>query len=217
MFLSNLPRPFLLGIAFTLVMQACGSSQPNVNKEVSLTGESSSEFPFAVKEPDVYQADVILTAGGTETRWTVARNGEKWRTDIYAGADMIVSLLRSDKLYNVDHRKKTFSEMNEKSGSGEIGGIARSFFRGYELNDFDETGREGNIVKYRVRPVVKRPGSIVISIDTASGMMVKQEFFAADGSPEYVNELRNLKLSVDDSTFAIPAGYQKIAAPDKTK
>ena len=213
MFLSNLPRPFLLLIAFTLVMQACGSSQTNVNKEVSLTGESTSEFPFAVKEPDVYQADVVVTAGGIETRWSVARNGEKWRTDIYAGADMIVSLLRSDKVYYIDHRKKTYYEMSEKPGTGEIGGIARSFFQGYEHNDFDETGREGTIIKYKVRPIDKRPGSILISIDTASGMMVKQEFLAADGGAQYVYELRNLKLNVDDSTFAIPPDYRKVTQP----
>ena len=213
MFLSNLPRPFLLLIAFTLVMQACGSSQTNVNKEVSLTGESTSEFPFAVKEPDVYQADVVVTAGGIETRWSVARNGEKWRTDIYAGADMIVSLLRSDKVYYIDHRKKTYYEMSEKPGTGEIGGIARSFFQGYEHNDFDETGREGTIIKYKVRPIDKRPGSILISIDTASGMMVKQEFLAADGGAQYVYELRNLKQSVDDSTFAIPPDYRKVTQP----
>ena len=217
MFLSNLPRPFLLIVAFTLVMQACGSSQTNENKELSLTGESTSEFPFSVKEPEAYQADIVVTAVGTETRWSVARNGEKWRYDIYAGSEMTVSQIRSDKLYYIDHRKKVFWEMSEKPGTGEIGDIARSFFRGYEHNDFDETGREDNIIKYKVRPVDKRPGSIVVSIDTASGMMIKQEFLAADGGVQYVYELRNLKLSVDDSTFAIPPGYQKIAAPDKTK
>lgn len=172
-----------------------------------------SEFPFAVKEPDVYQADVIVTAAGFETRWTVARSGEKWRTDIYAGADMIVSLLRSDKVYYIDHRKKTYYEMSEKPGTGEIGGIARSFFHGYEHNDFDETGREGNIIKYKVRPNDNRPGSILISFDTASGMMVKQEFLAADGGVQYVYELRNLKLNVDDSTFAIPSDYRKVTQP----
>jgi len=213
MFLSNLPRPFLLLIAFTLVIQACGSSQTNENKEVSLTGESSSEFPFTVKEPDVYQTDVVVTAGGVETRWTVARNSEKWRYDIYAGAAMSVSQIRSDKLYYIDHRKKTYWEMSEKPGTGEISDIARSFFRGYEHNDFDETGREGNIIKYKVRPIDKRPGSILISIDTASGMMVKQEFLAADGGVQYVYELRNLKLSVDDSTFAMPPDYRKVAQP----
>ncbi len=217
MVLSNLPRPFLLIVAFTLVMQACWWSQTNENKEVSLTGESTSEFPFSVKEPDAYQADVVVTAGGTETRWSIARNGEKWRYDIYAGSMLTVSQIRSDKLYYIDHRKKTFWEMSEKPGSGEMGEIVRSFFRGYEHNDFDETGREGNIIKYKVRPIDKRPGSILISIDTASGMMVRQEFLAADGSAEYVYELRNVKLSVDDSTFAIPSGYQKTAATDKIK
>ncbi|MBK7392405.1 MAG: hypothetical protein IPI64_03765 [Chloracidobacterium sp.] len=213
MFLSNLSRPFLLLIAFTLVMQACGSSQTNQNKEVSLTGESTSEFPFTVKEPETYQADVVVTAGGTETRWSVARNGEKWRYDIYAGTAMTVSQIRSDKLYYIDHRKKTFWEMSEKPGTGEISDIARSFFRGYEHNDFDEVGREGTIIKYKVRPIDKRPGSIVISIDSASGMMVRQEFLAADGGVQYVYELRNLKLNVDDSTFAIPSDYRKVTQP----
>ncbi|HRI04560.1 MAG TPA: hypothetical protein PLL77_12520 [Pyrinomonadaceae bacterium] len=213
MFLSNLPRIFLLVIALTLVIQACGSSQPNENKEISLTGESSSEFPFAVKEPETYQADVIVTAGGIETRWSVARNTDKWRYDIYVGTAMTVSQIRGDKLYYIDHRKKTFWEMSEKQGSAEISDIARSFFRGYEHNDFDETGREGNIIKYKVRPVDKRPGSIVVSIDTASGMMVRQEFLAADGGVQYVYELRNLKLSVDDSTFAIPSEYRKVTQP----
>lgn len=213
MFLSNLPRPFLLVIVFTLAMQACWWSQTNANKEVSLTGESSSEFPFSVKEPEAYQADVIVTSGGTETRWSIARNGEKWRYDIYSGTAMTVSQIRSDKLFYIDHRKKAYWEISEKPSSGEISDIARSFFRGYEHNDFDETGREGNIIKYKVRPIDKRPGSILISIDTTSGMMVRQEFLAADGGVQYVYELRNLNLSVDDSTFAIPPDYRKVAQP----
>ena len=206
MFLSNPRKFFLLTLFCVTFFQACGSSSSNVNSPVSLTGDSKSEFPFSTKEPEVYQGDLVMSNGGAEDRWFAARKGAKWRYDLFRGPERWMSQLRSDKLYFVDHQKKVYWEMPEHGSSasdpGYFDSLTRNFFRGGEHREFDEIGRDGNLIKYKIRETDQSTGEILIYIDAASGMMVKQEFTARKGltdaeSPiSYVYEIRNLKMDV---------------------
>lgn len=223
MFLSTKRKSFLL-IAFCLtVLQACGSSQTAENKEVSLGVEAKSKFPFLAKEPEIYQGDLIMSNGKSEDRWFVARKGDKWRYDVFRGAELW-SQIRSDKLYYVDHRKKVYWEMSSHDNSngdpGHFGDLTRIFFKGEEHREFDEVGRENGLIKYKVRENSQSAGEILIYIDAASGIMVRQEFITKTGekNPEspisFVYEIRNLKLDVDDGVFDIPQEYKKVAAAE---
>ena len=222
MFLSN-PRKFFLLAGFcALIFQGCGSSPKVDNKEVSLTTESKNKFPFSTKEPENYQSDVVMNNGYTEDRWFVARKGNKWRYDVFRGADRRMSQLRSDKLYFVDYQKQVYWEMPEQryptGDPGYSSDPMREFFRGVEHREFDEVGREGNLIKYKVRTTDLSAGDILIYIDAESGMIVKQEFTSTREQGDaavpvsYVYEIRNLKMDVDESVFDIPQGYKKIAA-----
>ena len=223
MFLSN-SRKFFLLIGFcTLLFQACGSSQTAANKDLGPVPGSKGQFPFSTTEPDVFQADIVVTSGQTEEHWFFAKMRDKWRLDFFHGSELWMSQIRSDKLYRVDHQKKTFWETSD---SGRPGGVPapandmiRSFFRSEEHREFDEIGRENGQIKYKVRDADAASGEVFIYIDAASGLMVKQEFTArkienADAPVSYIYELRNYKTEVDERTFFIPESYKRSTPPE---
>jgi hypothetical protein len=226
MFLSN-PRKYFLFIGFcALLFQGCGSTQTSDNKGVVLVNEAGSKFAFSTREPETFQADLVTSTGATEDHWFVARKGDKWRYDVFRGAERWISQLRSDKLYYVDHQKKVYWEMpeNGKSGGdpGYLSDLTRNFFCGEEHREFDEIGRENGIIKYKVRETDQSVGEVVIYIDSASGVMVKQEFTAkksenAEPPVSYIYEVRNLKMDVDDGVFDIPPGYKKTTPAETTR
>lgn len=211
MFLSTERKSFLLIALCSFFLQACGSSQTNEKKDISLIGDTKSEFPFSTKEPEVYQGDFVASNGKDEDHIFVARNGDKWRYDTFHGAERGMSEIKSDKLYYIDHWKKTYWEMPEKKPLlGDVNDMTRNFFRGHEYHNFDEIGRDDSLIKYKVRETDPSKSTIVISIDAVSGMIVRQEFYSINGqAPDFVYEIRNLKLDVDDSIFQLPEGYRR--------
>jgi len=130
-----------------------------------------------------------------------------------------MSEIKTDKLYYIDHQRKTYREMPEqKTSGGGVSDMTLNFFRGYEHHNFDEIGRDGSLIKYKVRETDPSKSTIVISIDNGSGMIVKQEFSSINRqAPDFVYEIKNLKMDVDDSVFVIPQGYKKVemASPAK--
>ncbi len=216
MFLSNPRNYFLLSVFFALILQACGSSAGNDNRPVSMTTQTRSEFPFSTKEPEVYQGDFVVSVGKNESRWFVARKGEKARFDIFSGNERSVTRLTTENIYVVDHRKKVYAAAPAGSDStGFADGITENFFRGKAYREFEDLGLDGELKKYKVREDPSGKDKIFIYVDQASGMIVKQEFTGQNGeagSPfSYIYEIRNLKLDVDDSMFAIPEGYRKVS------
>ena len=220
MFLSNPRLFFLLAIFWMTIFQACGPSQTNENKPVSLTDDSNSEFPFSTHEPEVYQGDFVVTYGKTEDHKYLARNGDKWRIDFFRNNEPSQTQIKTDRLYYIDHQRKVYATTPENgntvAGSGPFGDIGSNLFRGKEYREFDEIGRDGSLVRYRVRPTDDMKDDIVISVDAPSGMIVREEFRGGAGQtdegsqPDYIYDVRNLKFEVDDSVFAIPAGYRKV-------
>ena len=66
---------------------------------------------------------------------------------------------------------------------------------------------------------------IVIFVDPAVGLPIKEEFYSVTGNKKTLGfsvELRNLNLEVDDGVFAIPTGFRRVSIdefrkPDKIK
>ena len=214
MFLSNPRKSFLTVALCAVLLQACGGSQPKENKDISLTGGTKSEFPFSTKEPEVYEGDLMVGSGDVQDRYFVARKGDRWRCDVFRGADLSMSQIHLDKMYVIDHQKKTYWETPASGPAADnVNDVTRNFFRGYDHRDFDEIGREGTLVKYKVRNSDGSRVDVIVTIDTANGLMVKEEFLSPNkqGS-DFVSEIKNLKMEVDDSVFDIPQGYKKVAS-----
>jgi hypothetical protein len=187
-------------------LTACSGTQPPSNRTISLAGEEPSEFPFSTKEPEQYQADIVITTGQKEDKFFVARSSAKWRIDFFEEGQLTTTELNSDSRSTIDHRAKTYSIASGGLLTVKADDMARSFFRGKKYRDFEDLGSEAGVKKYRV---VSDNDDIIISIDEASGLIVKEEFKDKQGTAHMTYELRNLKLAVDDSVFQLPRGYQK--------
>ncbi len=213
MFLSNAGRAvcsIYLGAAF---LAACGSSQPAVNTAVNVTPEAQHNIPFSLKEPDVYQAEVHIVTADADERTFIARKGDRWRFDIYDGQNISMSQLRSDRLYYIDQARKLYAIAAE-AGDAMTPSLPpdpmQNFYKGREHFGFEEAGRDGATIKYRA--VARDP--IFIYYDTSRGMITREEFLASDGSPNFVYELRDIRMEVDDGVFELPKGYRKAALSD---
>lgn len=223
MFLSN-PRKSLLLLGFcALLAQACGSSQTVVNNSVVLVPESESEFPFKTREPEVYQAEIVISSGGnSEERIFVAKKAAMWRIDLLREGKPWVTQLMTDNLYSIDHQRQVYGITGVQGPdiADRFNDLTSNYFKGKEYREFEELGRENDTIKYRVKASAVQKDEIILSFDTRLGMIVKQEFTSRkleDGSEtpaSYAYEMRGLRTEVDDSVFAIPKGYRKISTEE---
>ncbi len=212
MFLSNLRKYFLFVSSFALIFQACGSSQTNENKPAQIKVEAKSEFPFSTKEPEIYQGDFVAGDAIHQDRWFVARKGDKSRIDYFADGAMVRSQIINDRLFLIDHKKKTFAAAASSGSDASVfGAMTQNFFGGKEYRDFEEVSRNDGLITYKVRNSPTAKGEILIDIDTRSGMIVRQEFTSAGDPPiKFVYEIKNFRTDVDDAVFAIPVGYREV-------
>jgi hypothetical protein len=192
-------------------LTACWPTQPVVNNGVITVPDQKSEFPFPVKEPETYQAEVVVATGGIEDRFFIARKGDLWRRDHFDSGKRVITEMRStDGVYLIDHRKKVYAI--EPAAGRDVAGFdpkSVSFFRGKEYREFDEIEHDGGLIRYQGRKGETSQDDILISVDETSGMIVREEFTSPAGDG-FVYELKGLKLEADDALFQIPAGYRKV-------
>lgn len=218
MFLSNLNRYFLLLILIAPISQACSGTPSNTNTDKPNIGELKSEFPFSTKEPESYQGDFFVTIGSAEEHFFRARKGERSRIDFFKNGLISVTQIVADKTYTIDPTRKVFTEdalAAEALNAVPVFDSTNGFFAGKEFTAFEEIGREGSMTRYRVKSADPAKGEIIVSVDTISGLMIRQEFLAPNGensekAANVIFEIRNLSLDVDDSVFQLPAGMRKV-------
>jgi hypothetical protein len=221
MFLSKSQQTLLFAAIFALLLQGCGSYAPTLNKDTPRAGPRSGSAPFPTREPTVFQGDLIVSNGTTEERYFVARKDDKWRFDTYRDGATALTQLRSDKVYTIDHAKKAYAVEAyadlKDFDTGYFNALSWHFFRGANYIDHNEIGRDGTLVRYKARMLKDSKNDVVVTIDEATGVMVRQEITSQKERNErdepvvYVFEVRGLKLEVDDEVFEIPAGYRRTA------
>jgi hypothetical protein len=210
MLLSN-PQAAAVALSI-LIITAAGCSWLRNSEPVSLTptivAPPETGLPFETKEPEVYQADFVTAVAGSETRSHFARKDGKWRLDTYVGETMSRSIIQSDKLVYLDHKKKQYSESPVSAPDPQpqfIADLTTSLLSEQQPAKFEDLGAEGTLERYRVTVDGANATSTII-FDTANKMVVRYEI---EGG--FVFEMRNFTLKVDEAIFAIPTGYRKIA------
>lgn len=217
MFFSN--QRLLLVILFCIIAAAtaCGAKDAATNTaaNASSNGElTKGEQPFAAKEPDVYQTEVYYSSGGTSDKYFVARNGGAHRFDTYVNGQLSVTeLIKDNNRYVIDHvRKMYYVDPPSDKGPKAVNPAALAFFQNTQHHEFDEIGRDGDLVTYRAK---KQPGDtgqdVVLTIDQKSGLMVRQEVKGGEKDQAFTFELKNVKLEAADDLFQIPAGYKQVS------
>jgi hypothetical protein len=220
--LSNLVKVAMLTCIAMLAVSCGGGTEPAANQPPTVNPAAAPEFPFSVKEPEVYQGDFVVESAGGNQRWFAARKGPSWRIDTFSGIQQLVrtELEHNGSHYIIDHRTKTYITQPGSIARRFIGSLAEDVFRGKENFAFEEVGRENGLIKYRAKRSADSKGEVLITFDEKSGMIVRQEFAntsqaGGNAAPPFVYEVRNLKLEADDSLFALPEGY-KSGKSDKT-
>ncbi|HEY8560258.1 MAG TPA: hypothetical protein VIL74_07765 [Pyrinomonadaceae bacterium] len=219
MFTCNLTRFFAV-FAFTfLLFSGCRFVSNKSDADSSappVADELKSEIPFSTKEPERFQAEIVMTANEAERRTFVARGGARRRYDFDFGAKNQVTLLQTDKIYRISPALRIYAE--------EAGGLPvpaddwTNFLTNEWLNEklpanFEKLETVENLTKYRVRPAESAASEVYLYVDEKNGLPVKQEFYstAAPKAPLYTVELKNLRLDADESLFILPADFKRVS------
>jgi hypothetical protein len=177
-----------------------------------------SEIPFETKEPDVFQADLVTIAGGTESHTHYARKGASWRIDTFEKAAPRNSIISTEKQIHVDHRAKTYAEAPSGGGPSErpayISDLTQTLVNQKQRAKFEKLS-EGQIVRYRVA-IEGTTTPWIITYDASIRMVTRQE--PETLSPGgFIFEMRGFTLDVSDDAFRIPAGYRKVVWAELAK
>lgn len=218
MFLSNPAKSFLACVLVLIISAGCGSEPDNQNTADPHIPEIKSEFPFSTKEPENFQCEMVITAGETVRTTFIAKKGEKRRIDYNFGETDQRSFLQTDQDYIISYSKKIYAEISR----GQNPGTAESpldEFTSRLLNErsrpqIEEVEANGNLRTYKVIMGENGLSEMLIYIDPAIGVPVKQQFFSISGEQKtlrYTVELRNLTLEVDDGLFEIPKVLQRVS------
>jgi len=221
MFLSNPAKFFLASIPILFFLTGCGFRQNDQAIRVPLISETESQVPFPTKEPENYQCEIVVNAGGTESRTFTARLGEKSRIDYNFGGENQLAVLYADKNYLIDYKRKIYAEKASTTDPNvydtQFSDLAFASLNRRGYVEFEEIGRENGLIKYEARINEGGASEVLIYVDENRGMPIKQEFFSLNGEErilQYSVELRNLKLEVDESLFEIPRGFRKVSVDE---
>jgi hypothetical protein len=212
MFLSNPTKIFLTGFIFVCCFSGCGYQETAESN--GLTPPSAApEFPFSTSEPEIYQAEIVISANGVEQKIFVARSGPNRRVDYDFGGPNQRSILENDKKYLISFRNKIYAEAGISNGDQTATNpLADELLNVREFMDFERLGEENGLTKYRARVRDSDASEVIINIDEPLGLPVKQEFFSINGEErtlEYSVELKNIRREIDAGVFEIPQGFRQ--------
>ncbi len=232
-----LPESIKIFVGFTLLFasscsfwRSAENQNANASYAPSATEESKSAVPFSTKEPDVYQAEIVLTnyLGNekSERKIFTARNGAKLRCDY----ENKISFLQPNENENflIHNGKKIYAESQTNSGAlNETVDAIKDFLTAEWLNEkrgaaFENLGAENGLTKYLVR-LENAPNinsETLIFVDGNLKIPVRQEFYTINSEQKilvFSMELRNLKLEADDKLFELPKDFRKVSTKEFQK
>lgn len=214
--------------------QACSFWQISENSKNSNTTFAANdlkyEIPFSSREPDVFQAEIVLTtfANGekSERKIFTARKAAKQRYDF----ENETSFLRTseNQSFLIDNNRRVFAENQTNSNvSDEAADAVKDFLTTDWLNEkrgaaFEKIGTENDLTKYLVRfaDAPKADSEVLIFVDENLKIPIRQEFYAANGEQKillFSMELRNFQSSADDNFFELPKDFRQVSLSDFQK
>ena len=223
---SNRVKIFLFLAA--AIFQGCAFWRAETSAPTGFpAGETKSEIPFLTKEPEVYQAEIVLTnyAGGekTERKIFTAKNGEKLRSDYESKISFLQRgagekfLIHSGKKIYADGQ--TNSNITVPTGEGLQDFLTNKWLNEKANAKFESLGAENGLTKYRVVLEGSQTSEILIYIDENLKIPVRQEFYSTGEQRKmfFSMEIRNLKFEADEKLFELPKDFRKVSAEEFQK
>jgi hypothetical protein len=215
MFLSNSTSSFLALIFILISNAGCGVLKTAENTSAPTPELPRSMFPFSTKELENFQCEITETAGEVVRRKRIAKKGLLRRVDFDFGDSGQRALLQTDKEYILDLNRGVYAE--RPAGAGAADQFAETTHELLNIgrpSEFEETGREGSIVRYIVRPADGSLSEIVVEYDESIGMPVKQRFYSIDGTERTLRfsiEVSGFKSDPDPEIFTLPASWKIVS------
>ncbi len=231
MFPTNALKFLLVLFLAPVIFSSCSFWQTaengNTNSNTFVADELVSEIPFENKEPEIFQAEIVLTTylNGEKTERIIktARSREKIRYD-YPNGTSFLQLNETEK-FLLEAEKKIYAQGSSISNSSaETGETLKDFLTTEWLSEkrdlkFENLGSENGLAKYRVSGE-NNSTEILIYVDENLKFPVKQEFYSTSGEQKILftaMEFRNLRLEIDGSIFDLPKDFKKISIQEFQK
>jgi hypothetical protein len=221
MILSNRVKSFLLVLVLLTFCFGCrfwqNLANTNTSSQSGAFPEDKSDLPFSTREPDVYRARIVVTAGGVQRVTFAAKNYQQRRSEYNFGEKGAAVWLRTDKDYLLIPDKKIFTEQagparNTATPEG-IDALTVEWLNIKAVSKFRDLGTENGLKKFSAKLNESDASEVLLYIDEASGLPVKQEYYSINGDQRelmYSIELQDLRLEAGDDLFTIPKDYRKV-------
>jgi outer membrane lipoprotein-sorting protein len=214
MFLSNPVKIFHAAWIFSIVFAGCSYWRSDQNAQTALPSSPTSAFPFSLRAPEIFQAEIVIRTGENERQIFVARSGDRRRIDYDVGTGNHRAVILTDKEYLLSFKRKEFSErpLSENLSSVDAT-LTGHLLNVHHFSDLEEVSRDGSVIQYIARMNDSASSEVMIFFDQTIGLPVKQEFYAIEGETrtlQYTFELRGFKTDIDDSVFQIGKEFRKV-------
>ncbi len=224
--ISSNSHKYLFFIFFALMLTAsCRFCQtdPTRNKIQDPESEIQTDIPFSTKEPENFQADIVVTTvinGKTaERRYLIAKNGNRSLHTFDLESENERSILRlEDKTILIENKSKSYREISKENSANFIDDSLIKNLISKWLNEkvsasFVKLEVENGLTKYRVNLDSKTNSEILIFIDEKIQLPVRQEFYSIVENKiilNYTIELKNFKLLAEEQLFELPKDHKEI-------
>ena len=214
MFLSNPVKIFHASWLLPIILTGCSLWRSDPNPTATQASSPTSEFPFSMREPEVFQTEIVIRTGEDERHILVTRSSNQRRIDYDVGTDHQRAVLVTDKEYLLSFKRKEYTERPLTSDLSSVDStLTGHLMTARDYSDFEEVGRDGPVIQYRARVNEGSASEVLIFFDQSVGLPVKQEFYSIEGEArtlQYSFELRGFKNEVDDSVFQIGKEFRKV-------
>lgn len=215
--LSNPARIVYATSILSLFFVGCGLWRGDGSSPAFNALPPKRTLPFSTREPEKFQAEIVVRTGDVERRTLIARNGDMRRLDFDPETDSHRALLISGKAeYVLDLKRSTYTERELVRGQDMDNEVLSHLLDLRDYTEFEEIGREGSTVHFRARMNEGTSSEVIIHFDEAKQLPVKQEFYSIDGEQRmlrYAVELRDFKTEFDQSVFQVPAKLRRVERP----
>ena len=211
MLLSTPAKTVYATCILSLFFAGCSLWRSNENSAVNISLPVTRQLPFATREPDVFQAEILIRSGDVERRIGIARSGLSRRIDYDIDTPKHRAVVISDKEYLLDMKRKTYVEREFSATEAGDSELVSHLLTLRDYTEFDEVGRNGSVIQFRARINDTTASDVMIFFDESIGLPIRQEFYAIEGEVRklhYSMELRGFSTQVDQTVFQIPKEFR---------
>lgn len=195
----------------------CSSSTNESSAGFPLIATHEPTVPFSTSEPERYAANIVIKSGGAERKIRVARDGTRRRIDYDIDQPQRRSVIQAEGTYLIDHERKIVAALTSSDRyAGDDEFVLHALNQRHNA-EFEDAGTADGLRVFRAEIDGSPASEIVIFIDPATNLPMKQEYYSIEGERRdltYTVELQDVTVAVDPELFEIPKGFREVAAAE---